>query len=299
MRKKTLEFLVSPISHEDLFLIDNDENNLNECTKGKLITASGIEYFIDNGIANLISGYIEDNVVYKRNTKPYDQMLTEKGFTTDWISKMDSLRFSIYKLTDKFIKKYLSGVVLEIGAGGNHLREKYKNLSNEWISTDYDLRSKTIDLRADCQCLPIKENCIDTIISIDVLEHIPDHEKAIKEMQRVLKPGGIVILSTPFFFWLHEEPFDYHRFSKYGLKNDFESKGFKVIEIEAIAGVVSLLGILISILITKTFRFSKPLLKFFLTINKFLQIYVLLPIDGLFDKRKRLAQGHFIIAQKK
>lgn len=298
MRREILKYIVCPINHDVLSLSETDEFNSDECNDGKLISTSGIEYNIQRGIANLIPFYTENDAIYNRDTLPYDQILVANGFTTDWISKMDSLRYSIFKLTDKYIKKYLSGIVLEIGAGGNHLKNIYKKYSDEWISSDYDSRSKTIDLRADGQCLPIKDNCIDTVISIDVLEHIPEPEKAIKEIYRVLKPNGIVILSTPFFFWLHEEPFDFHRFSKYGLKNDFEKNGFNVIEIEAISGVFTILGILISILITKTFRFSGFLLKIFLSINKFLQLYILLPLDKVIDKRKRLAQGHFIIAQK-
>lgn len=298
MRKEILKYIICPVNQDVLSLVEVDEINFDECNNGKLISSKGIEYSIKDGIANLIPNYKENIEIYERKTLPYDEILVNKGFTTEWISKMDSLRFSIYKLTDKYIKKYLSGIVLEIGAGGNHLRNRYKSYSEEWISSDYDLRSNTIDLRADAQCLPIKDNCINTIISIDVLEHIPEPEKAIKEIYRVLEPNGIVILSTPFFFWLHEEPFDFHRFSKYGLMKDFEKNGFTVIEVEAISGVFTTFGLLISILITKAFQFSSFILKIFLGINKFIQLNLLLPFDKVIDKRKRLAQGHFIIAKK-
>ena len=138
----------------------------------------------------------------------------------------------------------------------------------------------------------------DSIISIDVLEHVPNPDKFIAEMYRVLKPGGNIILSTPFFFYLHEEPNDYFRFSKYGLEILFLRNGFSIIEVTPIAGVISIFGILLSILITRIFKNTQLLLKAMLRINKFIQLRLLAPLDAILDKNKRFAQGHFIIAKK-
>lgn len=215
------------------------------------------------------------------------------------ISQMDALRYSISKNIMTLSCKNMCGVVLDVGAGRNYLKSDLVGLYKQWISLDFDIRANDLDLQGDGQRLPLKSNIADTVISIDVLEHVPSPEKFVSELHRVLKPGGKVILSTPFFFYLHEEPYDFFRFSRYGLKELFERNGFEVLEIIPIAGVIAIIGLLISIAFTKIFRFSKYFMRIIYFINKFVQLNLILPLDKKIDKRKRFAQGHFIIAQKK
>jgi SAM-dependent methyltransferase len=272
---------------------------------GKLLSESGIEYSIQNGIPLLFPRIIENNKeqsnndpIYERVTKPYDDYLVEHGIDASKIAQMDSLRYAIYKLGDEAITKHCHGLVLDLGAGRDHLKKQYSIFSTYWISLDYDTRSETIDVNGDGQLLPFKDNLFDTVISIDVLEHVADPSKFISEIYRVLKPNGKVILSTPFFFWLHEEPHDYFRFSRYGLKTIFDINNFKVIDIKPTAGIISMMGFLISVLFVKLLKYSKYLTLMFYFINKAVQINIFYPIDKIIDKRKRFAQGHFIIAEK-
>jgi len=304
MRQSLVKYLCCPINHKDLNLVNTITNNNGEIIEGKFISSDGLEYQIENGIPNLIpinplltNG--DDTNVYKRISDSYVSILNKAGIDSSSIAQMDSLRYSIFSKTKKLCSQYLSGVVLEIGAGGNYLKEDFKAIYDEWISLDYDLRSDSIDIRGDGQLLPFKNEMFDTIISIDVLEHVPNPEKFVSEMFRVIKPGGTVILSTPFFFYLHEEPYDFFRFSKYGLRTIFERNEFIVVDVIPTAGVISIIGLLISIFITRIFKFSTGLLKIFLKINRYVQIKLFLPLDNKLDKNKKFAQGHFIIAKRR
>lgn len=304
MKKSLLEYLCCPINHQELKLVSTISDNNDEIIEGKLISSIGLEYRIKNGIPNLLpccsnlqNSNENQNSLYT-TFKPYILILEKIGMDSLKIAQMDSLRYSIYYKTKQICSKHMGGIVLEIGAGGNYLKSEFKSLYNVWISLDYDLRLDSIDLRGDGQQLPLKNGIFDTIISIDVLEHVPNPEKFVSEMFRVIKPGGIVILSTPFFFYLHDAPFDFFRFSKFGLTTIFQRIGFEVIEVEPTAGVISIIGILISIFITKVFMFSTRLLKIMLAINQLIQIKLLLPIDKKLDKNNRFAQGHFIVAKK-
>jgi SAM-dependent methyltransferase len=300
MRQNLLEYICCPITHEKLEIksiyLEKDGNVLN----GKLISSSGVEFIIADGIPNLIpkSSQIESETIQQFENKSYVSILHKIGYNAIDIAQMDLLRYSIFSKIQFFMHNYLRGIVLEIGAGENYLKKCCSASYTEWVSLDYNVRSDSIDVLGDGQQLPFKDNVFDTIISVDVLEHVPNPEMFISEMFRVIKPNGVVILSTPFFFYLHESPNDFFRFSKFGLQTLFDRIGFKVIEVTPIAGVISIIGILTSILFTKVFSFSKVLLKLFLRINRFVQIKLLLPIDKLFDKDKRFAQGHFIIAKK-
>lgn len=305
MKQSLIKYLCCPISHDELEISNAITDDKGEIIEGELISSNGLEYKIKNGIPNLIpinpslENALDNQNVYNKISESYVSILNKIGIDSSRIAQMDSLRFSIFSKTKNLCDKYLGGSVLEIGAGGNYLKEDFKTIYDEWISLDYDLRSDSIDLRGDGQQLPFKNELFDTIISIDVLEHVPNPEKFVSEMFRVIKPGGKVILSTPFFFYLHEEPYDFFRFSKYGLRTIFERNGFIVIDVIPTAGVIAIIGLLISILITRIFKFSRVLLNISLKINRFIQLKLFLPIDKKLDRNKKFAQGHFIIAHKK
>jgi ubiquinone/menaquinone biosynthesis C-methylase UbiE len=86
--------------------------------------------------------------------------------------------------------------------------------------------------RVDVICLAtdlkFPDNEFDSVLCTQVLEHVYDHHTMMKEIYRVLKPGGHVILTVPFAWELHEEPYDYFRFTKHALKELFEEAGLKI-----------------------------------------------------------------------
>jgi len=72
----------------------------------------------------------------------------------------------------------------------------FKDLENLDYTTT-DLESPIADVKADICNLPFKDNCYDVILCNHVLEHIPDDTKAMQELYRVLKPGGMGIFQIP------------------------------------------------------------------------------------------------------
>jgi SAM-dependent methyltransferase len=82
----------------------------------------------------------------------------------------------------------------------------------------------------------------DTVLLLDVLEHVPDPAKVLSEIYRVLRPGGTLILSVPHLSRLHEEPYDFYRFTKYGLTHLLEVAAFRQIVVNQCGGIFSFLG---------------------------------------------------------
>jgi ubiquinone/menaquinone biosynthesis C-methylase UbiE len=72
---------------------------------------------------------------------------------------------------------------------------------------------------------------VDAVLSTQVLEHVADPLSVLAEFFRVLKPDGRLWLTAPFVWYLHEEPYDYYRFTSHGLRFLLERAGFIEIEV--------------------------------------------------------------------
>lgn len=106
---------------------------------------------------------------------------------------------------------------------------------------------KNVDIVADVRQLPFKSESLDMVVCEAVLEHIPESGLVIKEISRVVKPGGYVYVSVPFLYPFHASPDDYHRWSQSGLKRSFPA--FEGIESGMRAGpMAALQGVLMHIL---------------------------------------------------
>ena len=128
-----------------------------------------------------------------------------------WDNKpiLRSVYLDYYK---RIVKQCNHGNALEVGGGSGNFKGFY---SNKVISTDI-VYSPWIDLAADAQLLPFKSDYFSNIVGIDVLHHIEFPNKFLSESERVLKPGGRIILLEPAITWLswffykffHSEPLD-------------------------------------------------------------------------------------------
>lgn len=145
----------------------------------------------------------------------------------------------------KNIPLHVSGKLLDLGCGKVPLYEAYKNYITENTCIDWENtihKNPFLDIETDInQPLPIENEVFDTVILSDVLEHIRKPEELIAEIFRIMKPNGKFILNIPFFYWLHEQPFDYFRYTQFALRSMLEDAGFKVIKIEPMGGVPEVL----------------------------------------------------------
>ena len=96
-----------------------------------------------------------------------------------------------------------------------------------------------------------------------VIEHDPEPDKVIKEIYRVLKTGGVLFLTAPQMGRLHGEPYDYYRFTKWGLKHILEKAGFQIVLMEAHGGFFRALGSHINFLLAEK-GFKNKILRFLL-----------------------------------
>jgi SAM-dependent methyltransferase len=130
--------------------------------------------------------------------------------------------------------------ILEIGSKNNIERGL---LDNDIYITSDIVNGINIDVVCDAHNLPFKNDFFDLIMCQEVLEHLESPTVAINEMNRVLRFGGEVILSTRFIFPLHRDPKDFYRFTEDGLRQVFSE--FKSVEVYPAGGLVVSLTMLL------------------------------------------------------
>jgi SAM-dependent methyltransferase len=126
--------------------------------------------------------------------------------------------------------QYIVGKTLDVGAGEMDRYGKFFP-NAQIVRMDINHRD-TVQLVGSADNIPTSDLEFDSIICTQVFEHLSDPWKSATELYRVLKNGGHVLLTVPQMNELHEEPHDYFRYTKYGLKNMFEKAGFNVIKVE-------------------------------------------------------------------
>lgn len=133
------------------------------------------------------------------------------------------------------ILPYVKGRVLDLGAGKAKYKEILRKNSTDYIACDVK-KSKNIDMICDVADLTFPPELFDTVISTQVFEHIDNPFLVVREIKKVLKPGGHTIITAPFMVPFHPDPKDNFRFSKEGLEEIFKSHGFEIVESEIYGG---------------------------------------------------------------
>ena len=105
----------------------------------------------------------------------------------------------------------LRGLTLEIGAAG----KRYSNLYEKGVRLN--IAPVDTDVVADAHALPFRDESFDNVAAIETLEHLKNPFLAVREIKRVLRPGGKVLVTTRFCYPIHDAPADYFRFTRFGL----------------------------------------------------------------------------------
>jgi len=154
-----------------------------------------------------------------------------------FITHMNYLNWRWLKKSMQKSLKYLQGTCVDIGSGNSPYKNMILNQIDKYIAIDKgDVHkhmfksSKEEFLEGDVKNLPLEDNPADCIIFTQVLEHVDEPFVALSEIKRVLKKDGVLILSVPFIYQAHAVPYDYFRFSEYGLKKIMKDYEFEIIE---------------------------------------------------------------------
>lgn len=156
--------------------------------------------------------------------------MIHKGFNPNITSPFYFARKALLEGITALAPK-MNGKILDIGCG----QKPYKPLFNcsEYIGMDVDQANHShhkeqIDVFYDGKHFPFPDNSFDGVVTTQVLEHVFTPNLFMQEIQRVLKPGGKLLLTVPFVWDEHSQPYDFGRYSSFGLAHILNENNFKI-----------------------------------------------------------------------
>jgi SAM-dependent methyltransferase len=128
----------------------------------------------------------------------------------------------------------LTGAVLDLGAGKNDMYSKFipSQPGSTYSSLDQKLGS-SIDFETDA--LPYKDGSFDTILLLNVLEHIYNHGHLLREIRRIKRVNGELIGFVPFLMWYHPDPHDFFRYTHESLTHTLANEGYRDIKVDVVS----------------------------------------------------------------
>jgi SAM-dependent methyltransferase len=124
--------------------------------------------------------------------------------------------------------------VADVGAGDAPYRELFSHTrytTIDWEGSEHADAAGS-DIIATADAIPVDDSSFDAVLLTQVLEHVPDPGAVLKELHRILVPGGRLFLSAPLAWELHEIPYDFYRYTRFGLEHLAAAAGFAEIEVE-------------------------------------------------------------------
>jgi SAM-dependent methyltransferase len=139
----------------------------------------------------------------------------------------------------KAIIKYSKGHVLDVGCGNKPFYADIKDNIEKYIGLEHkdSIHAKDeADILGSADQIPLPDNCIDTVILTQVIEHVEKPANVLLEINRILKAQGYLILAWPFLYPIHEEPRDFYRYTSFGLTHLAQEANFEIITLEPVSG---------------------------------------------------------------
>lgn len=179
---------------------------------------------------------------------------------------VDSFFFSQKKLFTS------SARILDIGGKKKNKRGLFDigryNSEVKYVNID---RTTEPDIVSDATMIPLPENSFDIVIMGELLEHVPEPLLVLKEAYRLLKSGGTALISVPFLYPVHADPYDFGRYTEYFWQENLAKLGFKNIKVEKHGSIFAIMALMVQHIFRAKKRswrpIQMPLVRFFMWLD--------------------------------
>jgi SAM-dependent methyltransferase len=244
--------------------------------------------------------YLNEKLSMKELLRRNRQKVNEDLRSAEQRKFFSPTTYSAYQVTTPAILAYAHGKLIDIGCGDMPYKDLILDKVTQYDTLDIERRVAEVKFVCDIQNMDIiSDNSYDSAVCLEVLEHVQNPFQAIAEVHRILKKGGMLILSVPHLSRLHEEPNDFFRYTKYGIQFLLEDAGFKVLKITERAGIFSFLGHQFSTVFVCLLWHIPIIKRIVFFVNKWLCVKPCYLLDKIFDKKKIFALGYTCVAQKR
>ena len=161
---------------------------------------------------------------------------------------LDHHHYLALSIIDRWMREHavgsVHGTLLDYGCGGQPYRALFEPYIERYIGADVvAARGVKLDLElVPGEPIPLPDKSVDAVLSTQTIEHVPDVESYLAECRRLLKPNGTLVLTAPMHWRHHEAPYDFLRFTRFGLIRLLEKHGFAIKNLEPCGGVYVLMG---------------------------------------------------------
>ena len=180
-------------------------------------------------------------------------------------SQVDNLPFS-------------NGRCLDVGCGEKQyecLFQGFKYVGIDVEVSGRELSMKQPDIFFDGQNIPFDDDCFDVVFCTQVLEHVGNPGALLREMFRVLRPSGHLIISVPFVYPEHEVPYDFTRFSSFGSAKLVEDLGLEVLSLNKDTSEIETIAVMLNVYVTS--NLALPITGF----KRLIALFICFPISIL------------------
>jgi len=139
------------------------------------------------------------------------------------------------------------GDLLDMGCGAKPFAPLFAGRVRRYWGTDLSrspyLGGARLDAFAKAEAQPFRDGSFDTVVGFSMLTYLPEPVRMIEEAHRVLRPGGVLILEFTQMVPLHDEPWDFFRFTRYGAEHLLRTGGFEPVEYIPVGGLWARVGL--------------------------------------------------------
>ncbi|MBJ6801072.1 class I SAM-dependent methyltransferase [Geomonas propionica] len=202
------------------------------------------------------------------------------------------------------IKKYancLNGALLDFGCGKKPYYDLFEVKSYtgiDVVESGHDHTESQIDVYYDGITIPFADDYFDSVFTSEVLEHVFNLDHILDEIYRVIKPDGFILITIPFCWDQHEVPYDFARYTEFGINYILECHGFEIIEHDKSSTYIETIAQLFGIYIYKNFNIN-PI---FYKITQIMLVAPVFIVASLLSKilpdNGHLYLDHIILARK-